>query len=77
MQRKAAAGRAGVKLVPYPGDHPGRQTVEARVRRPNSRSNNEFILCKFWWRILQLCHDLNIIQHHMEARAQKFKAIAL
>ena len=24
-----------------------------------------------------LCHDLNIIQHHMRARAQKFKAIAL
>ena len=24
-----------------------------------------------------LCHDLDIIQHHMRARAQKFKAIAL
>ena len=24
-----------------------------------------------------LCHDLGIIQHHMRARAQKFKAIAL
>ena len=24
-----------------------------------------------------LCHDLHIIQHHMQARAQKFKAIAL
>ena len=23
-----------------------------------------------------LCHDLDIIQHHMRARAQKFKAIA-
>ena len=23
------------------------------------------------------CHDLDIIQHHMRARAQKFKAIAL
>ena len=24
-----------------------------------------------------LCHDLDIIHHHMRARAQKFKAIAL
>ena len=24
-----------------------------------------------------LCHDLNIIQHHMQAKAQKFKSIAL
>ena len=24
-----------------------------------------------------LCHDLNIIQHHMQAKAHKFKAIAL
>ena len=24
-----------------------------------------------------LCHDLNIIQHHMQSRANKFKAITL
>ena len=33
-QRRAEAGRAGMKLVPYPGVQPGRQTVEARARRP-------------------------------------------